>query len=141
MTDISAITEYFGIEMINIPMTADGPDMDLVEKYVTNDPTVKGNLVCSEIFQPDRVIPIPMRLSAVWHSTESGSRGFPYLLGQCLLASIIYTRMSRIMCWRFWQNVRKPATRIWFTNSLQPPRLRFPGSGIAAIGSFQDKPG
>ena len=38
--------------------------------------------------------------------------------------SIIYMTMSRIMCWRFWQNVRKPATRIWFTNSLQPPRLR-----------------
>ena len=37
-----SITEYFGIEMINIPMTADGPDMDLVEQYVTTDPTVKG---------------------------------------------------------------------------------------------------
>lgn len=36
------ITEYFGIEMINIPMTPDGPDMDLVEKYVNEDPTVKG---------------------------------------------------------------------------------------------------
>lgn len=37
-----AITEQFGIEMINIPMTKDGPDMDLVEKYVNEDPTVKG---------------------------------------------------------------------------------------------------
>ena len=37
-----AITEYFGIEMINIPMTATGPDMDLVEQYVHNDPAVKG---------------------------------------------------------------------------------------------------
>ena len=36
------ITEYFGIEMINIPMTADGPDMDLVEKYVSEDEAVKG---------------------------------------------------------------------------------------------------
>ena len=36
------ITEHFGIEMINIPMTPDGPDMDLVEKYVNNDLAVKG---------------------------------------------------------------------------------------------------
>ncbi|MBQ8598002.1 MAG: aminotransferase class I/II-fold pyridoxal phosphate-dependent enzyme [Lachnospiraceae bacterium] len=37
-----AITEQFGIEMINIPMNAEGPDMDLVEKYVNEDPAVKG---------------------------------------------------------------------------------------------------
>ena len=37
-----AITEYFGIEMINIPLYEDGPDMDLVEQYVNNDPSVKG---------------------------------------------------------------------------------------------------
>ena len=36
------ITEYFGIKMINIPMTPTGPDMDLVEEYVNNDPAVKG---------------------------------------------------------------------------------------------------
>lgn len=37
-----AITERFGVEMINIPMTSTGPDMDLVEQYVNNDETVKG---------------------------------------------------------------------------------------------------
>lgn len=37
-----AITQRFGIEMINIPMTADGPDMDMVEQYVNNDEAVKG---------------------------------------------------------------------------------------------------
>ena len=36
------ITEHFGIEMINIPMNEDGPNMDLVENYVANDPSVKG---------------------------------------------------------------------------------------------------
>lgn len=36
------ITEYFGIEMVNIPMTPTGPDMDMVEKLVEQDETVKG---------------------------------------------------------------------------------------------------
>ena len=36
------ITETFGIEMINIPLYDDGPDMNLVEEYVNNDPAVKG---------------------------------------------------------------------------------------------------
>lgn len=37
-----AITEFFGIEMINIPLYEEGPDMDMVEEYVNNDPAVKG---------------------------------------------------------------------------------------------------
>ncbi|MBR4232707.1 MAG: aminotransferase class I/II-fold pyridoxal phosphate-dependent enzyme, partial [Oscillospiraceae bacterium] len=37
-----AITEQFGIEMINIPLGDEGPDMDMVEEYVNNDPAVKG---------------------------------------------------------------------------------------------------
>ncbi len=37
-----SITQYFGIEMINIPMSEEGPDMDLVEKYVSEDEAVKG---------------------------------------------------------------------------------------------------
>lgn len=37
-----AITERFGIEMINIPMSESGPDMGMVEEYVSEDASVKG---------------------------------------------------------------------------------------------------
>lgn len=37
-----AITEYFGIEMINIPMSEKGPDMDMIEKLVSEDEAIKG---------------------------------------------------------------------------------------------------
>ncbi len=37
-----AITQHFGIEMISVPMTPQGPDMDMVEKLVAEDEAVKG---------------------------------------------------------------------------------------------------
>ena len=37
-----SITEYFGIEMIPVEMTENGPDMDMVEKLVEGDEAVKG---------------------------------------------------------------------------------------------------
>lgn len=37
-----AICEFFGIEMINIPMSESGPDMDMIEKLVASDDSIKG---------------------------------------------------------------------------------------------------
>ena len=36
------VTEYFGFQMINIPMTETGPDMDMVEELVKKDDSIKG---------------------------------------------------------------------------------------------------
>lgn len=49
-----AICQYLGIEMINIPMTADGPDVDEIEKYI-DDPTVKGMFCVPKYSNPQGI--------------------------------------------------------------------------------------
>ena len=49
------ISSTFGMELITIPMTEQGPDMDLVEEYV-KDPTVKGMWCVPKYSNPDGIV-------------------------------------------------------------------------------------
>ena len=128
-----AITQYFGIEMINIPMTADGPDMDLVEKYVNNDETVKG-IWCVPLYSNPSGQSYSDETVKRFANLKPAAEDFRIFWDNAYCVHHLYEDKQDYLL-EILMECKKARNQDMVYKFSSTSKISFPGSGIAAIAA------